>query len=142
MSFGEYLGFPVAVKRLKINEEDSDRNFRVPSINSTHYRRSAFAQRLCRETITWKHLSHPNILPLLGVSVSTDLRCFRIFTEWMSGGNVMQYARSNPGANRLRLVNLLAILRIFFSHPPTSCSSLEPRLVWPTSMNSISFTGI
>ncbi|KAF9648137.1 kinase-like protein [Thelephora ganbajun] len=89
VSNGEYLGCPVAIKCLKVNEEDFDRVFK----------------RLCREIIGWKHLSHPNILPLLGVSVLTDPHCFRILTEWMPNGNVMRYARSNPEANRLRLLS-------------------------------------
>ena len=34
MSYGEYLGFPVAIKRLKMNEPgDSDRVFKVPLFN-------------------------------------------------------------------------------------------------------------
>ena len=106
MSDGEYLGFPVAIKRLKVNEGDSDRSFKVPLDNPTHRHHSEFTQRLCREIIGWKNMSHPNILPLLGVSVSANPRCFHILTEWMPGGDVMQYARSIPGANRLRLVSL------------------------------------
>ena len=47
-------------------------------------------------------------MPLLGVLVSGDLNCFRILTEWMPNGNVMQFARSNPNENRLRLVSSLA----------------------------------
>ena len=79
---GKYLGFPVAIKCFKTNEEDSDRSFRVPSINSTHYHHSAFTQRLCREIIYWKHLSHSNILPLLGVSVSAHPHSFRILSAF------------------------------------------------------------
>ena len=41
----------------------------------------SFTQGLCREIIGWKHLSHPNTLPLLGVSVSTDPYSFRIITK-------------------------------------------------------------
>jgi len=89
VSNGEYLGRPVAIKLLKTNEEDFDRVFK----------------RLCREIVPWKHLSHPNILPLLGISASRDPVCFRILSEWMPNGNVMQYARSNPKANRLRLLS-------------------------------------
>jgi len=118
VSGGEYLGFPVAIKRLKM-DEDSDRSFGVPSVNSEHYHHSSLTQRLCREIIGWKHLSHPNILPLLGVSVSTDPHCFRILTEWMSGGNVMQYTKSNPDANRLELVSPLTISP-YISLPPTN----------------------
>ena len=69
----------------------------------------ASTQELCREIISWKHLSHQNILPLLGVTVSADLRCLRILTEWMPNGNVMQFIESNPKENRLRLVSLLVV---------------------------------
>ena len=117
VSDGEYLGCPVAIKRLKTNGRDSNKIFKVPLANLMCYRCSTFTQRLCREIISWKHLSHPNILPLLGVSVSTNPRRFRILTEWMPNGNVIQYAISNPEANRLRLVNLLAV---FLRFPPDS----------------------
>jgi len=53
-------------------------------------------------------LSHPNILPLLGVSFSADPRSFRIISDWMRNGNVMEYTKSNPEVNRLRLVSPLA----------------------------------
>ncbi|KAF9651394.1 kinase-like protein [Thelephora ganbajun] len=89
VSNGEYLGRPVAIKCLRASEGGSNRIFK----------------RLCREIIGWKHLSHPNILPLLGVAVSEDPYCFRILTEWMPNGNAMQYTRSNPEANRLRLLS-------------------------------------
>ncbi|KAF9644194.1 kinase-like protein, partial [Thelephora ganbajun] len=92
VSNGKYLGCSVAIKRLRMSQEDSDRIFK----------------RLCREVIVWKHLSHPNILPLLGVSVSIDPHCFCILSEWMPHGNVMQYARSNPEANRLKLLSDVA----------------------------------
>ena len=62
-------------------------------------------QRLCREIITWKHLSHPNILPLLGVSIPADAHCFRVLTQWMPNGNITQYSKSNPAANRMQLVS-------------------------------------
>ena len=68
--------------------------------------RSVLIQRLCREVLIWKRLSHPNVLPLLGVSMSKNPQYFRIISEWMPNGNVKEYIRSNPKANRLRLVSL------------------------------------
>ena len=114
VSDGEYSGTFVAIKCLKMNEGDPERAFKVPSIHPTHCHRSTFTQGFCREIIGWKHLSHPNILPLLGVSVSVDPRCFRILTEWMPNGNVIQYTISNPEANRLQLVSPLAVSPHFF----------------------------
>ncbi|KAF9647138.1 kinase-like protein [Thelephora ganbajun] len=95
VSDGKYQGCTVAIKQLRVDKGDSGKIFK----------------RLCREIITWKHLSrpdnlsHPNILPLLGVSLSAELGSFRILTEWMPNGNIMRYARSNPAANRLRLLS-------------------------------------
>jgi len=129
VSNGEYLGSTVAIKHLRMGEGDSDRIFKVSSLNLTHYHCSAFSQRLCREIISWKHLTHPNILPLLGVSVSADPHRFRILTEWMPNGNVMQYARSNPEANRLRLVRLLVVPLRFFLLSIEDFSSLNSCLV-------------
>ena len=139
---GEYLESPVAVKRLRMNGGDYDRIFKVLLINLVDHHYSAFSQRLCREIIGWKHLSHPNILPLLGVSMSADPHCFHILTEWMPNGNVIQYARSNPGANRLQLVSSLVIFPYAFSHLFITYSSLRLCLVWLTFISSGSFTGI
>ena len=110
---GEYLGLPVAVKRLRIYEGDRDRAFKVFPINLTYIHCSVLAQRLCREIIGWKHLSHPNILPLLGISVPANAYSFCILTEWMYNGNIMKYTKSNPGANRLQLVRSLAVSLYF-----------------------------
>lgn len=78
----------------------------------------SFSKRLCREIIGWKHLSHPNILPLLGVSVSMDPYCFRILTKWMPNGNVMHHAKSNPGVNRLQLVSSINVSQRRFLYSP------------------------
>ncbi|KAF9790534.1 kinase-like domain-containing protein, partial [Thelephora terrestris] len=89
LSDGEYQGRNVAIKRLKVDHKDPDKTFK----------------RLCREIIAWKHLTHRNILPLLGVSISTDTHRFCILTEWMPNGNIMQYAKSKLAANRLKLLS-------------------------------------
>ena len=51
----------------------------------------------------WNRRSHPNILPLLGVS-NKDLD-FIMVSEWMENGNVKQYISANPEVNRLSLVS-------------------------------------
>lgn len=89
VSKGEYSGLSVAVKRLRVNKGDYDRVFKG----------------LCQEIIGWKRLAHPNILPLLGVSITADKSSFDILTEWVPNGNIMEYTKSNPKENRLRLLS-------------------------------------
>ena len=59
-------------------------------------------QRFCREGVAWKHLRHPNVLPLLGVTVSE--RRFAMVSEWMEHGNINEFVEKDPGANRAELV--------------------------------------
>jgi len=76
----------------------------VTALSWIDYNRLLPTQQLCREVLIWKRLSHPNVLPLLGVSVSENPQYFRIISEWMPNGNVIEYIKFNPEANRLRLV--------------------------------------
>jgi len=46
--------------------------------------------------------SHPNVLPIIGVSKGPFPVC--IMSPWMPDGNITQYTQLNPGANRLVLV--------------------------------------
>ena len=119
VSKGEYLGSPVAVKHLRVYEGGRGQFFKVPSTYSVHTRFSTFTQWLCREVIGWKHLKHPNILPLLGVSMVANASYFDILTEWMPNGNLMQYAKSHPEVNRLQLVSITTSTFL----QPFACSS-------------------
>ena len=48
----------------------------------------------------WKHLTHPNILSLLGVSITP----FQLISDWMPGGDLPGYIEKNPNPDRLKLV--------------------------------------
>ena len=50
----------------------------------------------------WKRLIHPNIVPLLGMT-STPLQ---LVSEWVSGGDLTEYIKKHPGADRLSLVRV------------------------------------
>jgi len=50
----------------------------------------------------WRALHHTNVLRLVGVTMTEDQLV--AVSEWMAGGNVMQYVKANPGVNRLGLV--------------------------------------
>jgi len=47
-----------------------------------------------------KHLKHPNIVPILGVTTEP----FQLVSEWVPGGDLPGYVGKNPGADRLGLV--------------------------------------
>ena len=50
----------------------------------------------------WKALRHPNVLPLIGVTM-TDVQ-FAMVTEWMVNGNVNEFVKANRDVDRLGLV--------------------------------------
>ena len=62
-------------------------------------------QIFCQEAVVWKHLTHPNVLPLLGVTVTP----FQLISSWMSGGDLPYYLKENPDADRLELVCALLL---------------------------------
>jgi serine/threonine protein kinase len=64
-------------------------------------------QGFCREAVAWKHLRHPNVLPLLGVTISE--RRFAMVSEWMEHGNINEFIEKNPRVNRTKLVRRSSI---------------------------------
>ena len=58
----------------------------------------------------WKHLTHPNIVPLLGVTTDP----LQLISKWMSGGDLTEYITNNPDADRQSLVG--EPLQRLFSH--------------------------
>ena len=62
------------------------------------------AQTFCKEVVTWKALCHPNVLPLLGVTMGTKV--FAMVSEWMVNGNIIEFIEAHRDANRFELVGL------------------------------------
>ena len=60
-------------------------------------------QRFCKEAITWKTLRHPNVLPLIGVAM-TETK-FSMISDWMVNGNINEFVKENPNADRLKLAS-------------------------------------
>ncbi|KAF9791125.1 kinase-like domain-containing protein [Thelephora terrestris] len=58
--------------------------------------------RFCKEAITWKTLRHPNVLPLIGVTM-TEVK-FAMISDWMANGNLNEFVEANPDADRLKLL--------------------------------------
>ena len=59
-------------------------------------------QRFCKEVVMWKFLQHPNVLPLIGVSMSKTQ--FAMVSRWMANGTVDEYVKAHSRVDRLRLV--------------------------------------
>ena len=55
----------------------------------------------------WRFLQHPNILPLIGASMSGDR--FMMVSDWMSNGNINEFIKAHPDADRLGLVGSLFV---------------------------------
>ena len=52
--------------------------------------------------MTWKTLRHPNVLPLIGVTMTETQ--FAMVSEWMESGNINDFVKKHPDADRLGLV--------------------------------------
>ena len=59
-------------------------------------------QRFCKEVMTWKTLRHPNVLPLLGVTMGNHR--FAMVSEWMANGNINEFIEAHSDVNRFELV--------------------------------------
>ena len=75
------------------------------------------APKSFQEAVVWKHAKHPNIVPFLGVTSAP----FQLVSDWMSGGNLMEYIHKHPGTDRLALVCFSSQRGVHFSSP-VSCS--------------------
>lgn len=55
--------------------------------------------------MVWRSLRHPNLLPLLGVTVTENR--FVMVSEWMANGDINEFVKQHPDVNRLELVRFL-----------------------------------
>jgi len=59
----------------------------------------------------WKRLTHPNVLPLLGITLDP----FQFISNRMSGGDLLEYLNKNPHIDRLGLVGVPPFVFVPFS---------------------------
>ncbi|KAF9787364.1 kinase-like domain-containing protein [Thelephora terrestris] len=83
---GQHCGRDVAVKVIR-------------TFSNSDFRK--LIKRFCKEAITWKILRHPNVLPLIGVTM-TEAK-FALVSDWMTNGNLNEFVEANPKADRLKL---------------------------------------
>jgi len=55
------------------------------------------------EAVVWKILRHANVVPFLGVTISTPLQ---LVTEWMHNGTLTESVNANHSADRVSLVRI------------------------------------
>ncbi|KAF9256483.1 kinase-like protein, partial [Marasmius fiardii PR-910] len=57
-------------------------------------------EKLCRaymqESIVWRQLKHPNVLPFLGIYYLENDQQLCLISPWMENGNLVQYVKSTP----------------------------------------------
>jgi len=105
VSQGTYEGRRVAIKVVRAyitSDLDLIRSVSVSSMYAIISTRIHELQRFCREGVAWKHLRHPNILPLIGVTLN-EYR-FALVSEWMEHGNINEFIEMDEHVNRTKLV--------------------------------------
>jgi len=60
--------------------------------------------QFCEEVVLMKQLEHGNIIPFYGVS--TTIADFCLVFPWYENGNIMEYLKRIPDANRFNLVSM------------------------------------
>jgi len=113
---GQHNGLVVAAKALRVyHANDLDRIKKVCCSGPvTSITALTLYQRFCEEAMVWKTFRHPNVLPLLGVTMTWNR--FVMVSEWMENGNINSFVKAYPGANRLKLVCPLFMVLIFICH--------------------------
>jgi serine/threonine protein kinase len=82
----------------------------------------ACPQRFLKEVWASTQLSHPNIVPFLGV-YSTGSHPFALLYEMMDNLDLSQYLAKRPNVSRLKLVNTVFIISTMDPWLTPRCSS-------------------
>ena len=77
-----------------------------PIAFSSAPRRSRIPQTFYQVTVVWKHLAHPNIVPLLGATINP----LQLISDRMPGGDLTEYISNHPETDRTSLVSGLSAL--------------------------------
>ena len=56
--------------------------------------------------VLWKHLGHPNIVPLLGLTIDP----LQLVSTFMPGGNLTEYIANHPTADKISLVGVYSLV--------------------------------
>ena len=114
-------GFADVYKGICLGEDIALKVFKYPlpsgvdSLNSLRSSDDRF-HNLLREFITWRQLSHPNVLPFYGVHFLEDTLEIRfcLVSPWMENGNIVEFlARRNRMGPDTDATNCVSLVRRF-----------------------------
>ena len=91
-----YQGNSITVSEEPVGDKSTQLVYFLRGVLSAPY------QKFRRAMEKIKHNPHPNILSVIEFSDTSSPLC--IMSPWMPDGNIIQYTKANPGANRLMLV--------------------------------------
>ena len=100
MWVGEYQGHKLAVKVLRVystNDLEKITGVSLFVAVQTYALTSWLGQRFCKEVVTWKALHHPNVLLLLGVTMTVQQ--FAMVPEWMENGSINEFIKTHKDTN-------------------------------------------
>ena len=101
---GIYNGNRVAIQTLPAYKGSDVREVR--EVNSSEIFNMALAnfhhKLFCGEALLWRGISHPNIVPFLGILEAQA--SLSMVSEWMPKENVRAYVVNDPEVSRLQLV--------------------------------------
>ena len=110
---GRLGGQNIALKVLKVSRQNDKNNlrqvnllvyfFKQPQPNSI----KETIQKFQREAVTWRQLSHPNVLQYLGVYHLDYPPKICLVAPWMENGNVLEYLELAPNTNCVPLVRFI-----------------------------------
>jgi hypothetical protein len=100
----------VAVKVLRIFEDSDKAQLFKVSKWQIQIRGSVYlirwSQAFSYEAVTWRQLSHPNVLPFYGIHHLDDNPSrVSLVSPWMGNGRVTQFLKSFPTTDRVHLVS-------------------------------------
>ncbi|KAH8833074.1 kinase-like domain-containing protein [Flagelloscypha sp. PMI_526] len=77
---------------------------KVLRIFQTEGHKKRVIQKFCHETLVWRQVQHPNVLPFLGVTETLFPGKFTLVSPFMKNGNVMSFLEVNPSHDRFPFV--------------------------------------
>ena len=96
---GVYIKLPRTCQT-RLNEDEWIGLVRRPLFSSPVYPAELGSPKLCQEAVIWKHMGHLNIVPFLGTG---DVP-LQLVSKLMPAGNLTQYIKKHPDADRLAIV--------------------------------------